>query len=33
MLYYDRTDDSERPNVDMTSESKSAIFVTIGIFE
>ena len=33
MLYYDRIDDSERPDVDMTNESKSSIFVTIGIFK
>ena len=32
MLYYDRTDVSEGIDVNKTSDSKSVIFVTIGIF-
>ena len=31
MLYYDRIDVSEGINVNKTNESKSVIFVTIGI--
>ena len=32
MLYYDRTDVSEGIGVNKTSDSKSLIFFTIGIF-
>ena len=33
MLYYDRTDVSEGIDVNKTIDSKSVIFVTIGIFK
>ena len=32
MLYHDRIDVSERIDVNKTSQSKSVIFATIGIF-